>query len=105
MHVILWRYQVKRGREAEFEQTYGPEGSWTRLFRCGDGFMGTELLHDDGDSGRYLTIDRWSSHAAYAVFQAQWQDAYQSLDRQCETLTEQEVPLGTFSSVPLDGTE
>jgi hypothetical protein len=33
MFVALWEYEVKQGCEKRFEEAYGPDGGWVRLFR------------------------------------------------------------------------
>ena len=66
MIALVFSYDVT-DREA-FEQTYGPEGDWAQFFRSGEGYIGTELLHDIEIPGRYLVIDRWDSTEAYNAF-------------------------------------
>jgi len=100
MHVILWRFRVKGGCEAEFEQAYGPDGEWVQVFRRGAGYLGTELLRDESQRRTYITIDRWMSQAAHAAFTERWGDDYRALDRRLEALTERETPLGSFTSLP-----
>ena len=96
MYVVLWRFRPLVGRESEFERAYGSFGEWTRLFRRGEGYLGTELLRRSDDSGEYLAIDRWASRAAYEAFRARWSSEYRRLDRQLEELTEEETPIGAF---------
>lgn len=99
MHVILWEFLVKEGREAEFEGIYGPDGAWTALFVLGDGYLGTQLLRDPARRGRYLTVDRWASEEDYAVFRRTYAKEFEALDVRCTELTQQETPLGTCESV------
>jgi heme-degrading monooxygenase HmoA len=98
MHVIVWEFRATTGREEEFERVYGPDGAWADLFARGDGYLGTELLRDVGERGRYITIDRWTSPAAFATFRDRWASDYRALDRRCEALTSRETPLGNFAS-------
>ena len=65
MYVLLWRFRPLVGRQSDFERAYGPSGPWVRLFRRGEGYLGTELLRRSDDSGEYLVLDRWASRAAY----------------------------------------
>ena len=99
MYVIIWEYQVKSERIAEFEQIYGPGGRWADLFKNGHGYLGTELLRDPEDIHRYLTIDRWVSSEDYELFLSQWKKEYEALDLQCEDLTEQETRSGKWKAV------
>jgi heme-degrading monooxygenase HmoA len=96
MYVVIWEYQVKAERLAEFEEIYNAEGTWVQLFQKGTGYLGTELLRDSQQSGRYITIDRWVSSEAYNSFKANWQTEYKELDARCGNLTEHESFLGIF---------
>jgi len=99
MYVIIWEYQVKTDRTADFEQIYHSNGAWAELFIKSVGFLGTELVHDLNHAQRYITIDRWVSSRAYETFLAQWHDEYEVLDVYCKGLTEQEALLGKWESV------
>ncbi|MGB8984580.1 MAG: antibiotic biosynthesis monooxygenase family protein [Anaerolineales bacterium] len=96
MYIVIWEYQVKADRVAEFEEIYGAEGVWVQLFQKGTGYLGTELLRDSKQPRRYITIDRWVSAEAYNSFQAEWQAEYKELDAHCGNLTEHESFLGIF---------
>jgi heme-degrading monooxygenase HmoA len=97
VHVILWEFKPRAGKEAEFEQAYGSNGEWAKLFARSDGFSGTELLKSA--TGTYVTVDRWTSADAFAEFQRQWRAEYAALDQQMESLMELERALGTFDSI------
>jgi heme-degrading monooxygenase HmoA len=99
MYIIIWEFQTKVGREAEFEQLYGPEGEWVQLFRQGEGYLGSELLRDTAQPRRYLILDRWDSAAAYETFRSRWVDAYKALDAQGERLTAREAWVGSMVEV------
>ena len=99
-HVRVWEFRVHPRFRKKFERIYGPEGDWARLFKKGKGFLRTELLRDEETRGRYLTVDYWSSRKAYDVFRSQIEQEFTALDRQCESLTEKETFLGSFSIMP-----
>ena len=86
-------------RVLAFEQAYGPEGDWARLFRTADGFLGTTLLRSDGEPAEYLTLDRWVSVQAYEAFQRTRQEEFTSLDQRCEALTALEQEIGSYQEV------
>jgi len=96
MYVMVWQFDVLPGREAEFEQIYGPDGDWAKFFRQFNGFEGTELLRDLHHRGRYLTLDRWQSHDAWEVVQQKSPDRYRELDLRCDALTRHETRIGVF---------
>ncbi len=81
---------MKPGHERAFEDAYGPLGAWATLFAQGSGFLGTELLRDETQPRRYLTIDRWSSAQAFPTFKRVRAAQYEQLDTACNELTESE---------------
>jgi heme-degrading monooxygenase HmoA len=93
MYIILWEYIVRSGREAEFEEIYGANGDWVQLFEQGQGYLGTDLVHDTPQ--HYITIDHWISSQAYEFFHKQYRRAYRALDARCQSLTERESLVGT----------
>ncbi|HEV8200554.1 MAG TPA: NUDIX domain-containing protein [Candidatus Polarisedimenticolia bacterium] len=99
-HVLVWEFAPAAGREAEFERAYGPDGDWARLFRRDPAYLGTELLR--GPAGRYLTLDRWRTRAAFEAFKKREAVDYAVLDRRMEALTSHEASLGTFDTPAMD---
>ena len=91
--VRIWQYEVTAGREAEFEQVYGADGDWARLFALSDGYVGTELFSLVGQPRRYLTVDRFASVAAWQEFLAEHGTAYTALDQMTEGMTFAESEL------------
>jgi heme-degrading monooxygenase HmoA len=96
MFVVLWQFQVKRGLEKEFEKVYGPEGSWTRLFRPSPAFHGTRLLRDTSVPGLYFTMDFWDSQTEYGDFRKKHATEYSEIDNSCKSLTERESHVASF---------
>ena len=96
MYLIVWEYQVKSEYLPDFENIYAIDGAWAKLFNKSDGYLETELLRDETNTHRFLTIDRWISADAYNKFKIDWQTEYESLDAQCEDMTEQETLLGKY---------
>jgi 8-oxo-dGTP diphosphatase len=96
-HVLVWEFLPAEGREAEFEAAYGPEGDWARLFRTDPAYRGTGLLKIR--DGRYVTLDRWASRAAFEAFRERRCEAYAAVDRRMESLTRHEAFLGAFDEV------
>jgi heme-degrading monooxygenase HmoA len=93
LYRILWEYHVKTEKLPEFEEAYSPAGAWAKLFQKGEGYLGTELVRDEANPLRFITIDRWSSRAEYEAFLSGWGQAYKQMDARCEGLTERESPL------------
>jgi hypothetical protein len=79
--------------ERAFEAAYDSSGSWAELFRHDPEFLGTDLLR--GSDGTYLTLDRWTSEAAFRSFRERFPLEYAALDARCEAMVESESSLGT----------
>lgn len=95
-YVYVWAFRVAAQHRDAFERAYGPDGDWVTLFAQADGYLGTTLLIDRDEPGRYLTIDRWRDEAAYGAFRARYADRYAAIDQACEGLTDHEEPLGSY---------
>jgi heme-degrading monooxygenase HmoA len=95
----VWEFQVQPGRDAEFENHYGPDGSWARLFRQAPGYVGTSLLRDPAQPGRYVTIDHWDSEREYQAFRRAHEQEYEALDTTCRAFTFSERVIGRFDVV------
>ena len=95
-YLAIWRFEIKAESRAPFEEIYGPDGAWARLFRQSPDYRGTKLLRDLSRPGRYLTLDHWSSREAFHVFKQEHATEYATLDKQCESLTEREAMVGEF---------
>ena len=91
MFVTVWKFVVNPEKAAAFEQHYGPEGTWARLFRKAPGYVRTELYR--GDGGEYLTVDYWESAETYLEFKRAMGEEYAALDAELEALTEREEAI------------
>jgi len=93
LFVTLWEFEVKSGSEELFEQAYGPEGDWVRLFRRDARYRGTRLLREVGRERVYVTMDQWESQEAYEEFRQKCAAEYAEIDKKCEGLTQGENHL------------
>lgn len=94
--VILWEFRANPERRREFEEAYSADGVWGQLFRGGEGHIRTELLQDREMPLRYVTLDIWQSREHYERFKERHRSEYESIDRQCESLTQLETKVGEF---------
>ena len=78
---------------------YGPDGDWASFFREGHGYVGTELLSDVEQPGRYLVVDRWESRDAYNAFVAEHREEYMRRADDNAYLYDRELRFGTFQTV------
>jgi heme-degrading monooxygenase HmoA len=96
MFVVLWEFEVKPGCEERFESIYSPTGAWAQLFRRDPNFRETLLLRDSSRPRSYVAVDFWQSQSSYNEFKQQHVLDYEKLDKDCESLTFAERPLGSF---------
>jgi heme-degrading monooxygenase HmoA len=92
MYTIVWAFRVRANRIAEFERIYAGDGDWARLFARAQGFLGTALSIESG-TGRYITVDCWTSQDAHSAFLAEFATEYATLDTSCTDLTTEETRL------------
>jgi heme-degrading monooxygenase HmoA len=67
------RFQVKPGREAEFEAAFRRAGMLT-LPRQAPGFVSEELCRSLEEASVYVVVARWTSEAAYRAWQQRSRD-------------------------------
>jgi heme-degrading monooxygenase HmoA len=98
MFIVIWEYRVKEAYLDDFVRFYASDGDWATLFKKGRGYLGTELLRDEQNPGRYLTLDRWTSGQEYEAFLSVFAKEYKAIDTRCEGWTESESLLYRGSS-------
>jgi heme-degrading monooxygenase HmoA len=64
----LIRFKVRPGQEAAFEKAFAETGMLSRP-KAVAGFLGADLVRDEGAPGTYLVLGRWESADAYAEWQ------------------------------------
>jgi heme-degrading monooxygenase HmoA len=94
---LVFVYDVSQSEE--FERVYGPDGDWSQFFRQGRGYVGTELLRDVEQPGRYLVVDRWDSRDAYNTFVEQHRGEYMRRVDETVFLYDHELRFGTFETI------
>ena len=94
----IWEYEVNDKFRAEFAEAYSSSGLWVSLFRQCKGFIKTELKQDVNHPKRFLTIDHWQSQSSFSAMKQAIGDEYNKLDKQCESYTLSENPIGFFSN-------
>ena len=97
MIALVFSYEVRDA--GAFERAYGTGGEWEEFFGTAPGFIGTELLRDVEQPGRYLVIDRWESPEAYNTFANENRDEYMRRVDDTRFYYDQELRFGTFENV------
>lgn len=99
MIAIMWQFDVKNGRETEFEQVHGVDGEWNTTNRQTRSYLGSSFLRDQNRSSRYIVIEYWSEMIVYEQHRAYRSDAIASLEQRRTMLVESIEPLGIFTAL------
>jgi hypothetical protein len=99
MIAIMWQFDVKIGREIEFEHLYGVDGEWTAMNRHTRSYLGSSFLRDQSRPSRYMVIEYWSEMLVYEQHRASRATAIASLEERSTTLLNSVEPLGIFTAL------
>ena len=99
MIAVVWQFNIKDGRKAEFEALYGADGEWTNLNRQTRSYLGSSFLRDQTQPSRYLLIEYWSEMVVYEQHRAYQSDAFASLEARRDAFVESFEPLGVFTAL------
>ena len=98
MIAIMWRFDVKNGRETDFEQLYGADGEWTAMNRQTRSYLGSSFLRDQNEPSRYMVIEYWSEMIVYERHRASHTKAVASIEDRSTTLVKSVEPMGIFTT-------
>ena len=99
MIAIVWQFEIKNGRQTEFEQLYGVDGEWTAMNRQTRSYLGSSFLHDQNRSSRYVVIEYWSEMIVYEHHRASRSAAIATLEERSKMLVDSVEPLGIFTAL------
>ena len=99
MIAVVWQFDVKPGREKEFEQFYGVDGEWTAMNRHSRSYLGTSFLRDQNRPTRYVLIEYWSEMLVYEEHKSYRRDQFAALDQRQQSLVASVEPLGLFTAL------
>ena len=95
----MWQFDVKQGRENEFEELYGVEGEWTTMNRQTRSYLGSSFLRDQNQSSRYILIEYWSEMLVYEQHRSYRSPTRQTFEERRKTVIESVAPLGIFTAL------
>jgi quinol monooxygenase YgiN len=99
MVAIVWQFEVKAGKTAEFEQFFGVDGDWTAASRHSRSYLGSSFLRDQNSSTRYLLVEYWSEMLVYEQHRTYRQDTMIHLEERRDELVAAVEPLGVFTAL------
>ena len=101
MIALVWQFDVKPGKQAEFEAFYGADGAWTTLSRKSRSYLGSSFLRDLADTRRYLVAEYWSEMVVYEKHYADFSDEVAALEATRDGLCVSVTPLGVFTALDI----
>jgi len=96
MFVAIWKFEVNINLRKEFEELYGQNGKWVKLFKNNDGYIETQLIQDISEPKSYMTIDYWKSQSFYEKFLEKNKVQFERIDKEGQGLTTLETKIGWF---------
>ena len=99
MIAIVWQFDVRSGRNAEFEEFYGANGAWSSMNRHSRSYLGSSFLRDQTVSSRYLMVEYWSEMVIYERHMISQQQKIAELEALRDALVASMEPLGVFTAL------
>ena len=99
MIAVVWQFEVREGKEDEFERFYGADGAWTSISRRSRSFLGSSFLRDLAQPERYLVVEYWSEMVVYERHHADFADEVGELEQRRAALVRGMQPLGLFTAL------
>lgn len=99
MIAVVWQFDVKKGREKEFELLYGVDGDWTALNRQTRSYLGSSFLRDQNRSLRYLLVEYWSEMLVYEQHRTSRSAVIDSIEQRRAELVDAIEPIGIYSAL------
>ena len=99
MIAVIWQFDVKTGREDEFEKLYGADGDWTALNRRTRSYLGSSFLRDQNRPTRYQLIEYWSEMLVYEQHRTSRSTMLDAIETRRAELVEAMEPLGIYTAL------
>jgi hypothetical protein len=96
---VVWQFQVKPGKQRDFEKFYGADGEWSKLARRSRSFLGSSFLRDQANDTNYLLTEYWSEMVVYEKHRQSFGSDIDTLEKRRGELCDAIVPLGVFSAL------
>ena len=96
---VVWQFQVRIGKQKEFEAFYGADGEWSMLARRSRSFLGSSFLRDQAADTSYLLVEYWSEMVVYERHRQSVVTDLATLEQHRGDLCEAILPMGVFSAL------
>lgn len=95
----MWQFDVRKGREQDFEALYGAEGDWTALNRQTRSYLGSSFLRDQNRPSRYVLTEYWSEMVVYEQHRTSRSGVFERIEARRADLLERVEALGIYSAL------
>ena len=102
---VVWQFQVKPGKQQEFEQFYGADGEWSKLARRSRSFLGSSFLRDQASNTTYLLVEYWSEMVVYEKHRNSFVGDIRTIEDRRDVLCDAILPLGIFTALDVPDRE
>ena len=99
MIAVVWQFQVRAGKQRQFETFYGADGEWSKLARRSRSFLGSSFLRDQASDTSYLLVEYWSEMVVYERHLQSFDNDIRQLEAQRNELCESMLAMGVFSAL------
>jgi quinol monooxygenase YgiN len=96
---VVFQFEIKPGREDEFEQFHGADGEWTALSRQSRSFIGSSFLREFSSPPRYLLIEYWSEMIVYEHHRKNLAAEMGELERRRTDMVSSTTSLGIYHAL------
>ena len=96
---LVWQFEVKPGKQGEFEAFYGADGAWTTLSRKSRSYLGSSFLRDLAETRRYLVAEYWSEMVVYEKHHSTFEIELRSSNVSVTSSWQSGQPLGLFNAL------
>jgi hypothetical protein len=96
---VVWQFQVKPGKQEEFERFYGADGEWSALARKSRSFLGSSFLRDQASHTSYLLVEYRSEMVVYERHRSSFVSDIKHIEDRRDVLCDAILPMGIFSAL------
>ena len=99
MIAVMWQFDIKPGKEQEFEKFHGAAGEWTAVNRYSRSYVGTSFLRDQAEPSRYVLIEYWSEMVVYEEHKTHRFNELDRLAARRKDLVVAFEPIGVYTAL------
>ena len=99
MIAVVWQFQVKPGKQLEFEKFYGADGEWSQMARRSRSFLGSSFLRDQASDTTYMLVEYWSEMVVYERHRKSFVNDIYALEKRRSDFCEAILPVGVFQAL------